>query len=162
MKIEQLMTRSVCTCEPEDSLFEAAQIMWDRDCGCVPVVRSEDGGRRVVGMVTDRDVCMAAYTQGRSLDSMPVSRAMAAHVISCRSDDSTDVALAMLRAHQLHRLPVLDEQDHLVGIVSLADLAREARHGHGRWAKSVTDAQIGAALAAVSEARGVGDLVSAA
>ncbi|MBM4267743.1 MAG: CBS domain-containing protein [Deltaproteobacteria bacterium] len=162
MKIEQIMTRGVRTCCPEDSLAKAAQIMWDRDCGCVPVVRVEDDGDRVVGMVTDRDVCMAAYTQGMPLDSIPVSSAMAARVYSCRSEDSTDVAMGILRAHQLHRLPVVDTHDHLVGIVSLADLAREAHHEHARSRKSVTDEQIGATLAAVSEPRGMGDLVSAA
>jgi CBS domain-containing protein len=75
MKVEQLMTRILETITPGDSLAAAARIMWERDCGRVPVVASaDDGGRRLVGMVTDRDVCMAAWTQGRPLADVAVAR----------------------------------------------------------------------------------------
>ena len=73
MKVEQLMSRDVKTCQATEMLNRAAQLMWENDCGCVPVV-DEDG--RAVGMITDRDVCMAAYTQGRLLDALPVASAM--------------------------------------------------------------------------------------
>ena len=74
MKVEQIMNREVKTCGPHDSLNKAAQIMWDTPCGAVPVV-DEQG--RPVGFLTDRDVCMAAYTQNKPLTELPVERAMA-------------------------------------------------------------------------------------
>jgi CBS domain-containing protein len=153
MKVEQLMTRDVQTCHPGDPLNAAAQIMWDHDCGSVPVVEQEDGAARVVGMLTDRDVCMAAYTQGRPLSAIKVESAMARGVRSCRFTDSLGTALRILEHNQLHRLPVLDQNDHLVGMLSLADAAREAAREHGRDAKEVTDGQIGETLEAISAPR---------
>jgi CBS domain-containing protein len=153
MKVEQLMCRDVGACSPGDALNAAARIMWERDCGCVPVVEQEDGASRVVGIVTDRDICMAAYTQGRSLSEIPVSSTMARNVCSCRATDSIGTALKILEQNQLHRLPVLDQQDHLIGMLSLADLAREAAREHGRGAKEVTDSQVGEAVEAVSAPR---------
>src|SRR5262245_1269543 len=67
MRVEQLMTRTVQTCTPSDCLERAAGIMWDHDCGALPVTSADGEEPRVVGMLTDRDVCMAAYTQGRAL-----------------------------------------------------------------------------------------------
>ena len=88
MNVGQLMTRTVHACNPDDPLHVAAQIMWEQDCGCVPVVVDEEGGSRVVGMLTDRDVCMAAYTQGKALAVIKVSSAMSREVCSCRPTDS--------------------------------------------------------------------------
>jgi CBS domain-containing protein len=150
MNVEQLMTRNVQTCHPGDAMSAAARIMWERDCGCVPVVEQEDGAARVVGMITDRDICMAAYTQGRPLSDIKVGSAMARDIRSCRSSDSIGTALHILEQNQLHRLPVVDRNDHLVGVLSLADAAREAAREHGRTAKEVTDAQIGEAIEAIS------------
>jgi len=67
MKVEQIMTRIVHTCSENDTLNRAAQLMWENDCGCVPVIHGGNGSGAVVGVVTDRDVCMGAYTQGRLL-----------------------------------------------------------------------------------------------
>jgi predicted transcriptional regulator len=153
MKVEQLMTRPVQTCRGRDPLTVPAQIMWERDCGCVPVVDQEDGAARVVGMITDRDICMAAYTQGRSLSDIAVERVMARDVRSCRFSDSIKTALKVLEQNQLHRLPVLDQHDHLVGMLSLADAAREAAREHGRAAKGVTDAQIAELIEAITAPR---------
>ena len=158
MKVEQLMTRDVQTCCPGDPMSTAARIMWERDCGCVPVVEQEDGGARVVGMITDRDICMAAYTQGRPLSDIRIDSAMSRAVRCCRFSDPVGTALKIFEHDQLHRLPVLDQNDHLVGVLSLADAAREAAHEHRRTAKDVTDAEIGEAIEAISarrSARGV-------
>ncbi|HVS11206.1 MAG TPA: CBS domain-containing protein, partial [Planctomycetota bacterium] len=80
MKVEQLMTRDVKACAPQDSLSRAAQLLWESDIGALPVVDSEG---RVVGMVTDRDVCMAAYFKGRPLAEIRVDETMARKVYSC-------------------------------------------------------------------------------
>jgi CBS-domain-containing membrane protein len=153
MKVEQLMIRQVETCTPGDSLNVAAKAMWERDCGCVPVVEWEDGGARVVGILTDRDVCMAAYTQGRPLADITVESAMAREVRSCRSTDTLGTVLKVLEQNRLRRLPVLDQHDHLVGVVSLSDAAREAGRQHGRGSKDVTETRVGEVLQAISAPR---------
>ncbi len=121
MKVADVMTRQPHTCRPEDSLAAAAQVMWEHDCGCVPVV---DEHHHVVGIVTDRDACMASYTKGLRLDEIPVRAAMAKHVFTCREDDTTVSAKAQLQAHQVRRLPVVDETGKLTGILSANDLLR--------------------------------------
>jgi len=115
------MTSEVHTCRPEDSLHRAARLMWEGDCGSVPVV---DRNQRVVGMLTDRDVCMAALLGGRPLGELLVAHSMTRDVVTCRSTDTSEDVLERLAAKQLHRLPVVDEHDRLVGVVTLADLVR--------------------------------------
>jgi CBS-domain-containing membrane protein len=104
-------------------------------------------------MITDRDICMAAYIQGRPLSDITVGSAMARTVRSCRSSDTIGTALKILEHSQLHRLPVLDRNDHLIGMLSLADVAREAVREHDRAAKDVTDAQVGEVIEAISASR---------
>lgn len=122
MVVGQLMCREVRFCAPEDSLELAAQMMWDHDVGCVVVV----SGGRVVGMLTDRDVCMAAYTQGRALREVTVSSAMSKECHLARPDMPASEAMRLMRERQVRRLPVCDEQGRLQGVLSLNDLAREA------------------------------------
>jgi CBS domain-containing protein len=162
MKVEQLMTRTVETCGPGDPANVAARIMWERDCGCVPVVEQEDGGAKVIGMITDRDLCMAAYTQGRPLSDIKVESAMARHVCSCRFTDSMATALKIMEQNQLHRLPVVDKDEHLIGMLSLADAAREARREHDKARKEVTDIKIGEVLEAISMPRSPREVAVAA
>ena len=121
MKVVELMVQEVTACSPDDTLNRAAQIMWENDCGCVPVV---DRAARLVAMLTDRDICMAAYTGGRTLKEIRVSAAMSAKLFACRLDDDIADAQKMMRAHQVRRIPVSDEGGRLVGIVSLTDIAR--------------------------------------
>jgi CBS domain-containing protein len=154
MNVEQLMTRDVQTCHPGDPLIVAARIMWERDCGCVPVVEAENGTARLVGMITDRDVSMAAYTQGLLLCEIKVRSAMATSVRSCRPTDSIHSALKTMEKNQFHRLPVVDEHGRLVGLLSLADVAREAAREHAREGKEMTDSRIGEVLKAISAPRG--------
>jgi CBS domain-containing protein len=104
--------------------------MWERDCGVVPVTVPEHDGERVVGMITDRDVCMAAYTQGRALADVPVSIAMSRTVQACGPTDRIDEALGSMAAAQLHRLAVIDAAGRLVGLLSFADVAREEARNH--------------------------------
>lgn len=122
MKIAELMTMDVASCAPADSLSRAAQLMWERDCGCVPVL----DGEKVVGMITDRDICMSTMMQGRSPAQVRVDQAMSREVFSCSPDDSIDAAAKVMRHRQVRRLPVLDGNGKLVGIVSLNDLALRA------------------------------------
>ena len=145
MLAELIMNRPVISCRPTDTLNAAAGLMWEHDCGALPVV---DENAVVVGMITDRDICMAAYTTGRSIQGTQVSEAMATHVFSCRpTHDIADAEATMARA-QVRRLPVLDAEGRAIGIISMNDVAR-ATATAGRKTVSETLATI----AAISEPR---------
>jgi signal-transduction protein with cAMP-binding, CBS, and nucleotidyltransferase domain len=83
---------------------------------------------KLVGIVTDRDICMAAYTQGVPLDAIPVERVMSPKVISCARTDDLDTAHRLMRTHEIHRLPVVDTRGRPIGILSLSDVIN---HWHG-------------------------------
>lgn len=152
MKVERLMTKDVRTCTPEQSLNDVVRVMWETDCGCVPIT-SEDGTGRVVGMLTDRDACMAAYFNGNNLKQVRARDAMSPEVHSCKPSDTVAEAEQLMRAAQVRRLPVVDEAEQLIGLISLADISRAA----ARIAKSksrrkqITEAEIGETLAAISQ-----------
>lgn len=151
MKVEQLMRRTVETCRPGDSLNRAAQLMWEHDCGSVPVV-DDDG--RAIGIVTDRDVCMAAYTQGGALAALPVASAMARSLHTCRPGDTIGEAERIMRLAQVRRLPVVDVENRVVGILSLGDLAAEAtRELTGRRRRTVRSDVVGETLGAICTPR---------
>ncbi len=145
MKIIELMTRDLKTCRQTDMLDHAAKLMWDFDIGTVPVV--DDFGQ-IIGMITDRDLCMAAYMQRQPLHSLPVSVAMTKHVVTCHSDDTdADVARLMAR-HKIRRIPVVDETERPIGIVSINDLALAMAKG-----RDVPAGEVAGTLAAICERR---------
>lgn len=152
MRIDRLMTKDVASCGPDDPLNRAVQLMWERDCGFVPVVEST-GSRRVVGVLTDRDACMAAYTRGRSLPEIRVGDVMSRRIRSCKPSDDLASAEEVMREAQIHRLPVLDDADQLVGVISLADIAREAGRETGSRRPQVSAAEIGETLARIRQPR---------
>jgi CBS domain-containing protein len=121
MNVSELMTKNAMTCRPDQPLHHAAQIMWDHDCGCVPVV---DDFNTIQGMITDRDVCMAALMQGRSLSEIPIGSAMSRAIYGCAPSDDVDKAAELMRARQVRRVPVLDAEGHVLGVLSLGDFAR--------------------------------------
>jgi CBS-domain-containing membrane protein len=121
MKIRDLMSKNPTTCSPGDTLDRAARLMWEADVGSLPVL-DDDG--RCVGIVTDRDVCMAAYTQGVALRESLVASAMTHDVTLCSPESSIKQVEALMAAKQIRRIPVVDAGAVVVGIVSLADLAR--------------------------------------
>jgi CBS domain-containing protein len=154
MTIRDLMSESVRACDPKDPLSRAASIMWEVDCGSVPVVEGGDGGR-VVGIVTDRDICMAAYSQGKSLDEIPVHGCMARQVFFCTPEAAPEEVLETMGKARIRRLPVLSSEGRLVGMVSTADLARAAasESGVGKSDFLSTFARISTPTAAPSESR---------
>lgn len=149
MKVEALMTKSVRTCRPEDSLDSAARIMWDYDCGCVPVLDATD---KVIGVITDRDVCMSAWSQGKRLCEIPVASAMSWRVLTIRPNDTVELAEEVMRDNQVRRLPVVDDDSKLVGLLSIADIAREARRELFLADREVEGIEVAATLAALSAA----------
>jgi CBS domain-containing protein len=146
MKTSDLMSTGVASCGPDDNLQRAAQLMWDNDCGIVPVL-DEQG--RVVGVITDRDICMAAYTRGQPLWQIPVSSAMARQVFSVRDEDGLETAEALMQRIQIRRLPVVDGDGRLKGILSLNDLARHARPGARRRSDGLSGDLVVKTLAAI-------------
>lgn len=157
MQVEKLMTRHVRSCSPGDTLERAAQLMWDGDCGCLPVCVS-DGVNRVVGVITDRDICMSALFQGKSLHELQVSDAMAKQLLSCKASDAIADVRKTMREARIRRLPVLDDQGVLIGIIGLADLAREAALKRSASKQEITESEVGDTLAAISTSSAVQQL----
>jgi CBS domain-containing protein len=123
MYVEDLMTQRAACVRVDDNLATAAQRMWDQDCGALPVVTDDS---KVVGMITDRDICMATWSRGSAPGHIRVGEAMSRDPVSCFGRDSISHAEAVLRTNQVRRVPVTDEEGHLRGILSLADLAKAA------------------------------------
>ncbi len=126
MIVSELMSNSPRTCRPDDVCAVPARHMWEGDCGCV-VVTHHDGA--VAGVVTDRDLCIASYTTGLPLTAIPVESAMSKEVFTVHAADPAHKALDLMMLRQVHRVPVVDAQGALAGIVSLTDLVH--RHSSG-------------------------------
>lgn len=152
MRVEQLMSKQVYWCRPEDTLDRAAQLMWDHDCGALPVCTG-NGETRVSGMITDRDICMSALFQGRPLHEIRVSEAMTRESRVCRPEDAAADAERTMRSAQVRRLPVVSASGDLVGIISLADIAREAaREAQSQQSRpEITEIEVGDTYAAIVE-----------
>lgn len=150
MKAAEVMTREVKTCGERDPLNRAARIMWEHDCGCVPVVSADN---RVIGILTDRDICMAAYTQGLPLHAIKAESAMARTVVSCSPDDEITTVEDLMRQNKVRRLPVVDKDGRLSGIVSLNDLALEAERQRKAGGGELSGDEISETLRAICEAR---------
>jgi CBS domain-containing protein len=120
MKISEVMTRDVATVSSNQTAQEAANFMLEGDAGSIPVTE----GDRLVGMITDRDIAVRGVAKGRGPDT-PVSELMSDGLICARADDDIEEAARKMGEAQVRRLPVIDESENLVGIVSLGDLARE-------------------------------------
>ena len=151
LRVKDLMTTEVRKCRPSDDLSHAAQLMWDHCCGTV-VVEDDDG--RVVGIITDRDICMGAYTQSLPLARIQVELSMAREPATCRADEPIVKAEAIMKEKRLRRLPVLDGGDQLVGLISISDIAREVdREVRVNMARPEVDPSVlGLTLAAISAA----------
>jgi CBS domain-containing protein len=121
MKVSELMTRRVRSCTPHHSLDVVMRILWEEDLGALPVVNDEG---QPLAMITDRDVSVAAYTQGKPLWQITVDSAMSRQLYTAHVSDQLSSAERTMRSHQVRRLPVVDESTRLVGVLSLADIAR--------------------------------------
>jgi CBS domain-containing protein len=130
MKVRELMTSPAHSCQPQDTLAHAARLLWDHDCGILPIV-DRDG--RVGATITDRDICMAAMTRGSRLEDLRVAESMSRGLFTCGPDDDVSIAADRMIEHQVHRLPVVDAEGKLCGLLSLNDIAvvgeKDARLG---------------------------------
>lgn len=125
MRIKHVMTKDPTCCVPSDTAQCAAKIMRDEDTGVVPIIENEQS-RKVIGIVTDRDLCMNVVAEGRDSRTTQVHESMTTTVVSCSPQDSVDKATELMRENQIRRIPVVDEQHQLVGIVAMADIVGRA------------------------------------
>jgi CBS domain-containing protein len=123
-KVSEVMTSNVTVVRPGDSVQTAAALMSEQDVGALPVC----DGKRLKGMVTDRDITVRAVASGRGVDT-PVSEVMTEDVIWCSEDADVQELLERMGTDQIRRVPVLDANRNLVGIVALGDLAIEQDAG---------------------------------
>jgi CBS domain-containing protein len=118
--VSELMSRPVVTCAASDSLARALTTMWEKDVGFLPVLGPD---QRIVGTVTDRDSAIAASTRGHRFDEIPVDSVMSRDVVACSASTSPGQVLAVMKQHQIRRIPVV-EDGRAVGIITINDLIR--------------------------------------
>lgn len=147
MFVREAMAKEVWSCHADEPLSAAARIMWNHDVGAVPVV---DPAGKLAGIITDRDICMAAYFTGRPLEAEPVRAHMSTQVFTTTPADRVEAAEELMRSKQIRRLPVLDATGQLVGMVSLGDLALSAAE---RGRKLLDSSEVIATLAAIVQPR---------
>lgn len=148
--VHDAMRTRVHVCSPEDTLARAAQIMWEKDLGCLPVCGP---GRRPLAMLTDRDISMAAFMQWKHLSEASVESAMSRGLFTYSPDDELAQAEETMRRFQVRRLPVVDEQGVLVGLLSLGDVARYVHQRSSYSNGTPAQQRLAETLAAICEPR---------
>jgi CBS domain-containing protein len=121
MKVRHVMTRDPLCCLPSDTAQRAAGLMREAGAGAIPVVESHERPK-LVGIVTDRDLCMSVVAEGRAPAATAVAECMTVKVVSCTAADSIQKATELMRENQIRRVTVVDQEGCLQGIVALADV----------------------------------------
>jgi CBS domain-containing protein len=132
MKVKEVMTQDARAIWITENLADAAKSMWENDCGILPVVKD---GRKVVGLITDRDICMATAMTQRNPASISVEEAMSGTVYAAAPDEDIEQALKTMQEHKIRRLPVLNLQGELEGILSMNDIVLKAAEPNGKKKK---------------------------
>ena len=122
-KVREVMTDSPRCVTPETLVSEAARLMKSEDVGSLPIL----DGERLTGIVTDRDIVLQAVAEEKDPRGMPVREVASRDLVTVGQDEDLSEALKRMASHQIRRIPVVDEDDRLVGIVAQADVAREAK-----------------------------------
>lgn len=123
MKVKELMTPNAKAIWLTESLADAARLMWENDCGVLPIIKDE----KVIGLITDRDICMAAAMRDRNPSGISVEEVMTGQVYAVNPEDNIDEALQIMQQHQIRRLPVLNPEGALAGILSMNDIVLHAQ-----------------------------------
>jgi CBS domain-containing protein len=118
----EVMTKNPTCCLPLDSVSKAAQLMKAEDVGSIPVIENEKT-KKLIGIVTDRDLALHVLPDEHNVKSMKVQDAMTHEVITCRETDDVQKAVDLMANHQLRRIPIVDHDHNIVGIISQADIA---------------------------------------
>ena len=140
MKVEQMMTRNPSCCTREDFVQLAASIMKRFDTGIVPVTERLEHPSRLVGVITDRDLCLGALASERDPAKLRVEELMSTKLATCLASDTPEKALEQMASAQVRRLPVVNDEFEVVGMISLGDIVRH---------KAATHAQIYKTMAAI-------------
>lgn len=126
MKVKDIMTGTPASCTAETNLGAAVEILWNRNCGILPIVNAE---QKVVGVVTDRDMCIALGTRNRLAGEITVGEVTTNKVFACKASDDVRIALATMAHEKVRRLPVTNDGGVLEGILSMDDVVL---HSEGR------------------------------
>jgi CBS domain-containing protein len=124
MKVKEIMTASPNVCDLNESLAEAAKTMWDADCGVLPVLKD---GKEVVGLITDRDICMALAMRNCNPTAISAEQVITGDVYSVAPDDELQKAFELMQEHRVRRLPVISPEGELEGILSINDIVLKAK-----------------------------------
>lgn len=123
MKVKDIMRGTVIFCKPETNLAEAVDLLWSSDCGVLPVVNTAN---KVIGIITDRDICVAVGSRNRAPADLLVKHVASSEVVTCKGEDDVRSALEIMRDNQIRRLPVVNEAGVLKGILSVNDIILRA------------------------------------
>jgi len=129
MKVKDVMTPDARAISITESLADAAREMWENDCGALPIIRD---GRKVVGIITDRDICMATAMRDRIPSHISIEEVINGKLYSATPEGEVADALRMMREHKIRRLPVLNAEGELEGIVSMNDIVLKAKLRNGK------------------------------
>jgi CBS domain-containing protein len=122
MKCSDIMTKDPVCCLPDDTVKKAAQLMKSEDVGPIPVIRDQQS-KRLIGIVTDRDLALKVVAEARDPKTTTVEQVMTTGVVACRAGDDLQTALDAMEERQVRRIPIVDESDRIVGIIAQADIA---------------------------------------
>jgi CBS domain-containing protein len=139
MKVREIMTPSAVFCGPETNVAKAVQLMWERNVGMLPVV---DSNGKLVGVVTDRDICIALGTRNRLAGEMLIGEVAIRKVFTCKPDDDVHEALSLMSAKQVRRLPVINNEGVPQGILSMDDLVLHSEVGKLRGACDLSSEEV--------------------
>ncbi len=121
-KCDEVMTKSPVCCLPNDMVAKAAELMKSENIGSIPVIENEQT-KKLVGIVTDRDLALKIVAERRDAKSTKVEAVMTRKVVTCRAEDDLQKALDAMSEHQLRRIPVVDNDNKILGIIAQADVA---------------------------------------
>jgi len=147
MKVQDIMTSDVQCCGPDSNLAAAAKMMWDSDCGALPVLNLEG---HVMGMITDRDICMATATKNKPASDITVWETVSGKAYTCQLSDDVHTALDIMKREKVRRLPVVDADGVLQGIVAMNDFVLLAADAKGAKAPAVCYEDVVRTMKAIS------------
>lgn len=148
MKVRDVMNPGPKVCQLTDNLSAVAGVMWQNDCGILPVVAD---GEKVIGLITDRDICMAANLTGQTLWKILVEDVVSGDVYDCKPDDDILSALKTMREKKVRRLPVIDAEGKLVGILSINDVVLKVEDARGKKSSAFNYADVVDTYKAISQ-----------
>jgi CBS domain-containing protein len=126
MKCKEIMTEDPACCLPGDTVDQAAQLMKDDDVGSIPVI-ADQKTKRLLGIITDRDLAIKVVAPAREISAVRVEEVMTREPVTCHADDDLHEAIDAMEMHQVRRIPVVDDNNRIIGIIAQADIATRAK-----------------------------------